>query len=165
MTEDTGGTPDPTAAPGETPAASAEPTESIDGLKSALSTERNTRKNLEKQLRDFEGRIAEFESRDKTELEKAAARAETAEAKLADLERRDMARTIATEAGIPDLWDALHGDEDNMRSLAKRLAERAGAAAGDDTTPDLGAGARGGEAPKGSSGFSAQIRRDLARRR
>lgn len=164
MTDDAGGTPDPSNA-GETPANTndappANDGESIEGLRTALKTERDQRKANDKRIREFEARVREFEDRDKTETERLTSRAETAERELEQFKTRDMAREIATAEGVPDMWDMLHGDETTMKAQAKRLAERT-AAQQDDRTPDLGAGARGrdGNAKTGTAGMNARIRR------
>jgi len=170
VTEATGGTPDPGEGGGGNPPNSEPNTpapegggESVEGLRSALSTERAARKQADKKLREFETKIREFEDRDKSESERLAARAEEAERELSEFKARDMARNIATEAGVPDMWDMLHGDEERMTEQAKRLAERFKPAEedGNTPTPDLGAGVRGGDrAPaSGSKGFSATLRR------
>ena len=172
MTADAGETPgtEGANASGETPSESAgehNEAESVDGLKSALTRERSDRKALDKEARDLRARLAEFEDRDKSELEKIAARAEAAERELTGLKRRDLARTVATEAGIPDLWEYLPGDdEDAMRKKAKELAEKLGAGSGTGGTPaaDLGAGTRGESGRAGSAGFSEQLRRQMTRR-
>lgn len=177
---DTGGTPgNSTAGSGETPppgdtsnnnegaAKSGEQGaegESVEGLRSALKAERDSRKALEKTTRDFETRIREFEDRDKSELEKAAQRASEAEARVADFEHRELARTIAAAAEIPDAWDLLHGDEETMKAQAARLVERFGGGDGGRSGSDYGAGARGGTSRTGSAGFSDQIRRQIARK-
>lgn len=171
MTENAGETPgNPTGDAGETPADPATNTppaqagESVEGLKAALTQERQARKGLDKELRDIRTQLTQFQDRDKTDLEKATSRAETAESRLAEFERRDLARTIAADAGIPDLWEALHGDEDRMRDLAKRLAEKVGTAATLNPS-DLGAGVRGGsDGLTGSRAMTAQIRKAAGRR-
>jgi len=170
VTDDTGGTPDPGKG-GETPpndAPNSTPEtgggESIEGLRSALKTERDQRKANDKQLREMEARLREFEDRDKTEVEKLTGRADAAERELEQFKQRDLARTIATDQGVPDMWDLLHGDEATMVAQAKRLAERTAGAQEEEGVPDLGGGARGRDGnatggKTGSKGFSAQLRR------
>jgi TolA-binding protein len=169
VTENAGGTPDPNSETGGTPAdGSTENTGAshadADSLRTALHNERSQRKGIEKQLRDMQSQLTTFQDRDKTDLEKASARAEQAERELTTYRTRDLARTIASDAGIPDLWEALHGDEDQMKSLAKTLADRLGTA-GPPPPGELGAGARGsGTVPTGTKAMSDQIRRAAGRR-
>ena len=173
MTENTGVTPDPSGGDGVTPDPSSAGSTTIgmpeaadvDGLKTALHQERQQTRAFKKQLAELQGQLSTFQDRDKTDLERAAARADAAERELSEFRTRETARSIATEAGIPDLWEALHGDEDNMKALAKRLADKMAAA----TPPppgDLGAGARGsGNAGlTGTKAMSDQIRRAAGRR-
>lgn len=170
MTETAGGNPDPSSG-GETPpndapnnAPATGDGESIEGLRSALKTERDQRKANDKRLREMEAKLREFEDRDKSDIEKLSGRADAAERELAEYKQRDMARTIATTEGVADMWDMLHGDEATMTAQAKRLAEHAKPNEADPNTPDLGAGARGRDGSAtggktGSAGFSQRIRR------
>jgi len=168
--ESTGETPDPAGGNGVTPDPSSSgstvtATVDVDGLKTALHQERQAAKQTKRELAAMQERLAAFEDRDKTDLERAAARADAAERELSEFRTRETARSIATEAGVPDMWDMLHGDEENMKALAKRLAEKVANA----TPPppgDLGAGARGSGTAglTGSKGMSDQIRKAAGRR-
>jgi hypothetical protein len=167
--ESTGETPDPAGGNGVTPDPSSSgstvtATVDVDGLKTALHQERQAAKQTKRELAAMQERLATFEDRDKTELEKAAARADAAERELSEFRTRETARSIATEAGVPDMWDMLHGDEDNMKALAKRLAEKV-ANASPPPPGDLGAGVRSsGTGLTGSKAMTEQIRRAAGRR-
>jgi hypothetical protein len=147
--------PEPEAEPQapETPAG--EPQDLGDAGKKALAEERKARKAAEKAQADLAARLKEFEDRDKSELDKVAERATTAE------QERDAARAealrlrIAAEFGIssaPDedseLSDAdlflTAADEETMRRQAQRYAARVGQPKTPPVPkPDPSQGARG----------------------
>lgn len=102
----------------------------------------------------------------KSELEKAAGRAERAETRLAELERDLLVTRVAAKHGVPaEDMDRLRGaTEEELEADAKAFAKRYLRA--EEPPPDLGGGARSGPATAaGSKGFSESIRRQAQRRR
>lgn len=67
----------------------------------ALDSERAARKAAEKQARELAAKVAEFENANKTELEKLAERAATAEKAVADAEAKLMRSEVAGQFGLP----------------------------------------------------------------
>lgn len=107
-----------------------------DAGKKALESEREARKSLEKQLREtakareaLESKVREFEDRDKTETEKAAARIKELEAALAEkdsvLSKKDrdiLRRDVARDKGVP--VSAVTGDtKEEMEAAADDLLQ------------------------------------------
>lgn len=119
----------------DTPKTAAATAEKKDGLgdagKRALAEERKARRDAEKKLADLNTRLKTFEDRDKTELEKAIERAETAEQGATSL-RVANARLMAaaTHNLDPDLIDLLgDGTDEEIDKRAQLLAEKFAAAA------------------------------------
>ena len=123
--------------------------------------ERRARRQAEKAAEEALAKVAEFENRNKTELERlteaaAAAKAEAEAAKAESLRLR-----VAAETGLPsDLQEFLTGDsEDVLRERASKLLAATNAASEPRRpAPDPSQGA------KPSSGAGDQLTRaDLAR--
>jgi DNA repair exonuclease SbcCD ATPase subunit len=107
-----------------------------DGGKKALESEREARKALEKQLKDAtraleaaEGKVRQFEDRDKSENDKLSARIKELETALAerdsDLSKKDkdiLRRDVARTKGVP--VSAVTGDtQEEMEASADDLLE------------------------------------------
>lgn len=102
-----------------------------DAGKSALRTERQARRDAEKQLRELRSRLAEYEDRDKTELQKAQEAAKQYEQEL-NATRVANARLMAAAIHNlpPDLIDLLgDGTDEEIDARAKLLAEKLAASA------------------------------------
>jgi len=71
-------------------------------------------------------KLQELEDANKSELEKAVARAEAAEKQLGELQLSKLRGDIALESGVPaDLVDFLTGgDEESLRAQAEKLVAR-----------------------------------------
>ena len=138
-----------------------------EGLRRALDAEREQRKRAEREARDARAEIAKRDDAGKSEDERRSAqlareteRANVAEAKLAELERRELARQIATEAGIPSWADELQGDSPReLRAHATRIRERLGIGEG-----SLDGGARGLGGPAQPESMDDLIRAGARRR-
>lgn len=130
----------------------APPADLGDPGKKALDAERAAKRAAEKRAKDLEARLKEFEDANKTEAEKAAARAEAAEKALAEMTAKALRLEVATEFKLdPDLHEFLTGsDEESLRAQAQKLAERFAATAGPrQPKPDPTQGAKpGGSGPK-----------------
>lgn len=114
--------------------ASTESSEATSDWQDKFLGQRKVNRDLERKLNDALGRLKEHEDADKTETEKAAARAEAAERALAEVTARAMRLEVATEVGLPaDLHEFLTGsDEESLRSQAEKLKA---ATAAQRTTP------------------------------
>jgi len=131
--------PQPPAAPAPAPPAPdpapADPAEPADrplgpAGEKALEEWKKRAKEAEAAAKAAADRVREFEDRDKTELEKAQAAAARATAE-AEAARTELARTrILTEHGLTteDAEFLPAGTEEDMRTAAKRLADRLAAA-------------------------------------
>ncbi len=107
-----------------TPETTAEPKDTTGDLgdagKAAIAAEREARKQAEKRLRDLEKSLKEYEDRDKTELQKALERAETAEKQAAEATFNAMRSKIAAAKGVPA--SSLTGTtEDELNASADEL--------------------------------------------
>jgi hypothetical protein len=106
--------------------------------KKALAAERAARKTAEKSAAELLARVQAFEDADKSETEKAAARAEAAEKRAAEAEAKAMRVEVADELNVPkELRKFLTAtDEDSLRSQAEELLTAFTAAtAASRTTP------------------------------
>ena len=72
-----------------------------DGGKKAIDAERDARKAAERQLRDAQKSLKEYEDRDKTELQRALERAETAEKQATAAQFAAMRTKVAADKGVP----------------------------------------------------------------
>lgn len=72
-----------------------------DGGKNAIAAEREARKAAERQLRDVQKALKEYEDRDKSELQKALERAEAAEKQAAEATFNALRSKIAAQKGVP----------------------------------------------------------------
>lgn len=131
MTDDTGVTPDPKEPAGENPAQPATTAsgtdanpEPVEGLRSALKTERDARKAGDKRTRDLETRLREFEDRDKTEQEKVTARAAESERRAVEAEAKLLRVEVAAERSMAA--SAVHllagSTREEIEASADRLA-------------------------------------------
>jgi hypothetical protein len=144
----------PAPAPETTPAAD----ESAlgDAGKKALDAERTARKAAEKAAADALAKVQEFEDRDKTEAEKLADRATTAEERATKAETELTKTLVALEKNVPaDLRDFLTGStREELEAKADALLAHLKPNGG--TTPPPGSfdgGARQGdtESPRSPS--------------
>jgi len=91
-----------------------------DGGKKAIEAEREARKNAEKQLRELQRSLKEYEDRDKSELQKALERAEEAERRASTAEFNAMRNKVAAARGVPA--SSLTGTtEDELNASADEL--------------------------------------------
>lgn len=91
-----------------------------DAGKKAIDSEREARKAAEKQLRDAQKALKEFEDRDKTELQKAVERANEAEKRATAAEFTALRNKVAADKGVPA--SSLTGaTEDEMNASADEL--------------------------------------------
>jgi hypothetical protein len=96
-------------------------------IKAALKAERERARTLERELKRVQAREKERADAEKNDLERATERAETAEARIATMEREMLARQVANEAGIPSLWHRLVGsDVRTLRADAMKAREEMG---------------------------------------
>ena len=72
-----------------------------DSGKQAIVAEREARKAAERQLRDVQKALKEYEDRDKTELQKALERAEVAEKTAAEAQFSALRSRVAAAKGVP----------------------------------------------------------------
>lgn len=97
------------------------------GLRNALESERQRGKELEKELKQLRASEKARADAEKSELEKLQERADSAEARVRVMERESLARQIANEHGIPQLWHRLSGDDARaLRADAGRLRTELG---------------------------------------
>lgn len=123
---------------GAKPAAKADD-ELGDSGKRALQEERKARRDAEKQLKDLNTRLQQFEDSQKTELQKAIERAEAAEKGATSMRVANARLMAAATHNLPaDLIDILgDGTEEEIDARAKLLAEKlAGAAPKPDPQAD-----------------------------
>lgn len=119
-------------------------------LRKALEKEREQRKQSEREARRLADEIAQRDDAGKSEGERQRAqyerereRANTAEARIAVMEREALAREVANEAGIPTWWDRLRGDNAReLRADATRVRELMGVGKGALDGGVRGAGGR-----------------------
>jgi hypothetical protein len=149
VTDDTGGTPEPIKDAGESPANpdAAKPSEmggadSVEGLKSALKTERDARKAGDKRVRELETRLSDFEDRDKTEAERLSARLTDAEGRATEAESQLLRLEIAAQRGLSaEAVALLRGDtREEIEAFADALS--AFAKANEPMPPGFDGGAR-----------------------
>jgi hypothetical protein len=150
VTDDTGVTPDPKKeATGEKPAPDPTPNapvtgdgESIDGLRTALKSERDARKTGEKRARELETRLRELEDRDKSESEKLASRASESERRATEAEAQLLRLEVAAarKMNAEDV-PLLHGtNREEIEASADQLA--AFAKRSEKAAPGFDGGAR-----------------------
>lgn len=88
--------------------------------KAAIAAEREARKQAERQLRDVQKALKEYEDRDKSELQKALERAETAERQAAEAQFSALRSKVAAAKGVPA--SSLTGTtEDELNASADEL--------------------------------------------
>lgn len=97
-----------------------------EGGKRALASERQARRDAEKQLTTLQARLQEFEDRDKSEIQKATERAQTYEQQLTVMRETNARLMAAATHNIPpELIDLLgSGTDDEINARAEILAER-----------------------------------------
>jgi hypothetical protein len=145
-----------------------EAAEKPDEVRERLSAASRRARQAEAELRSVRGELQQLQDAGKSETEQLATRAERAEQRVAELERRVMVAAVAARHGIPaEDVDRLHGEtEDELDADARAFAKRYLSQQSDEPPPDLGGGARSGTATApGSKGFSDQLRRQAQRRR
>jgi len=169
-----GATPDSGARPEadqqqQTPAESAgeQQTQPDQGLgdagRRALDDMRVALKKVTRERDELQTAQREREDAERTDLEKVTRERDELSARIQTLEHEGRARTAATEAGIPDLWDRLKGDSpEELVEDAKAMAERLGQRQPGETV-DLGAGARKPAPATGHAGMNERIRRSAGR--
>jgi hypothetical protein len=140
--------------------------EKPDEVREILSAASRRARQAEGELKAARQELSQLQDAGKSELEKATARAERAEAHAAELERTVLVSAVATKYDLhPELVPRLRGaTEEELEADAKALAKQFPRTV-DEPPPDLGAGARGAATAPGSRGFSDTIRRQAQRRR
>jgi hypothetical protein len=102
------------------PTPEAKETDLGDGGKAALTAEREARKAAERQARDLQKSLKEYEDRDKSELQKALERAEAAEKTAAEAQFSAIRSKVAAAKGVPA--SSLTGStEDELSASADEL--------------------------------------------
>jgi hypothetical protein len=165
----TGATPDPGATPeAVTPpadqAGQQDPAESDlgDAGKRALEDMRLQLKRITRERDELQKAQQEREDAERSDLEKVTRERDELQGRIGELEHEGRARTAATEAGVPDLWDRLKGTTaEELAEDAKAMAERLGQRPAQ--SPDLGAGARQPAPAGGHAGMNERIRRAARR--
>lgn len=98
---------------------------SADDLRRQLRAARRAERDAERELERYRNAEKARADAEKSELQRATERAEAAEARVAALERQNLAQQIAAEAGIPEWADKLDGnDARTMKADAIRIRER-----------------------------------------
>ena len=118
-----------------------------DGGQKAIVAEREARKAAEKQLRDLQRSLKEYEDRDKSELQKALERADDAEKRASTAEFNAMRNKVAAAKGVPA--SSLTGStEDELMASADDLIawrdQNAKPAAAPKRSPASGGGLKSG---------------------
>jgi hypothetical protein len=163
-TADVTSTPDVTSGADttDTPAAT---DDNVDlGAKRALDAMRKELREAKLRTRELEEADRARQDAERTELEKATGRAETAEQRIAELEHEALAREVATENGIAKHWRRLIGKtRDELEADAKQFLADREADEPQPERPDFGAGARPATPVTGRAGFNEAIRRQHRR--
>ena len=149
------------------PEANADRREDDGGLRRALESERESRRRAEREAKTLRDEIAKRDDAGKSDVERLTGiaarekeRADAAEARVAKFERDTLAREIATEAGVPEWWDTLTGDDArSLRASANKVRERLGAGRG-----SLDGGVRGLGGPPTPESMDDLIRAGARRR-
>lgn len=119
-----------------------------DGGKNAIAAEREARKQAERQLRDVQKALKEYEDRDKSELQKALERAEAAEKQAAEAQFSAMRSKVAAAKGVPAssltgiTEDELNASADEL--IAWRDANKPAATPAPKRNPASGGGLKSG---------------------
>lgn len=87
--------------PPEPPVADADKPDLGDPGKAAIAAEREARRTAERQLREVQKALKEYEDRDKSELQKALERAEAAEKAAAEASFSALRTKVAAAKGVP----------------------------------------------------------------
>jgi hypothetical protein len=131
----------------------------VQELRQTLKREREQTKAFERELRALQQKEKERSEAEMTELEKAQSRADAAESRVKAMERENLARQVAAESGIPQLWHRLSGDDARtMRADAARFREELGLGQG-----ALDGGVRGGMPQSATPTMDDLIRGGVAR--
>lgn len=141
--------------------------EKPDEVREIISAASRRARQAESELRAARQELQGLQDQGKSELEKAATRAQRAESRVAELERSLLVSSVATKYDLhPELVPRLRGEtEEELEADAKALAKQFPRTT-ETPPPDLGAGARDGAATApGSKGFSDTIRRRAQARR
>jgi hypothetical protein len=137
----------------------------VEQLREQVLAARRAEKRAERELGRFRKADQARADAEKSELERASERAETAERRLAEMERAELAKDIAREAGIPALWQRLSGvDSRSLRADALRLREELTALGTLPQTPGMDGGVRSLGNPPAPSRFEDMIRGSAGRR-
>lgn len=72
-----------------------------DGGKAAIAAEREARKQAERQMRELQKALKEYEDKDKSELQRALERAEAAERAAAEASQTALRTKVAAAKGVP----------------------------------------------------------------
>lgn len=113
-----------------------------------LLASRRNEKRLQRELDRFQKAEKARADAEKTELERVTERAETAERELATMRRNELAKDAAREAGIPNLWHRLSGnDVRSLKADALRVREELQALGLIQTPPGMEGGVRSLGAP------------------
>lgn len=125
-------------------------------LKTALTASRQAERKAARELKRYQDAERAREDANKTELQRAIERAETAEAQASKLEREKQAANVAAEFGLEPGWvEELFKDPDtrSMREHARRLQERLRG-----RSPGMDGGVRSLGVPTTPNVFEDQIR-------
>lgn len=132
-----------------------------DSGKRALTAERKLRREAEKAATDAQALVTKFEDANKSELERATAKASEAESKLAEIQADNLRLRVASESGLAsDMFEFLTGTtEEQLTAQADKLKAATAARVPRLPAPDPSQGAR----PKADDSATKQLSRaDLA---
>lgn len=119
-----------------------------DGGKAAIAAEREARKAAERQMRELQKALREYEDRDKSELQKALERAEAAEKAAAEASQTALRTKVAANKGVPaasltgTTEEELNASADEL--IAWRDANKPAAPPAPKRTPASGSGLKSG---------------------
>lgn len=140
--------------------------ENPDAVRAIISESSRRARQAEADAKAARSELQGLQDQGKSEVEKAATRAERAEARVAELERSLLVTSVASKYDLhPELVPRLRGDtEEELEADAKALAKQFPRQQ-ETPPPDLGSGPRDAATAAGSKGFSETLRRQAQRRR
>jgi hypothetical protein len=132
---------------------------SADDLRKVLDASRQEARRAQRELKRYQDAEKAREDANKTELQRMTERAESAERRVAEMERSELAKDIAREAGIPTLWHRLTGtDARSLRADALRIREELQSIGALPETPGMDGGVRSLGVPPQPGRFEDMIR-------
>lgn len=157
------GEPTPEAAPAAPAAPSPEDVaaqaDNPDAVKRALQAERDAAKAAKKEADELRARVQEFEDRDKSDLDKAASRAERAEAAASEATAKLLRLEVALDKKVPsDLVEFLTGStKEELEAKADTLLKHVKTDDDGGATPPAGSFDGGARPPQPTKSVDEQI--------